>query len=69
MNMLYDINGGIFWVGNNGDYWAIYRWGSLAEKPGTYRAIMPRYLSELLDWPTHPTCVVDDFGNLVRVPS
>lgn len=26
-------------------------------------------LSEMSGWETHPTCVVDDFGSLVKVPA
>ena len=54
--------------------YSIYRWNSLmVDRPGTYRVIG--------SWPSmefarmavsdgqyeHPTCVVDDFGSLVRV--
>lgn len=63
------------WQGNGyfTPTYGVYRWGILTTRPGTYRVVaMPQALALIRmtdarkDY-DHPTCVVDDFGDLVPV--
>ena len=56
--------------------YSVWRWNAhLVGRPGTYRVIANWFSLSLIrmggggDTYEHPTCVVDDFGSLVRVPS
>lgn len=67
MKLLFSQSGNAFWAGKGINFWGIHRWGDLAEKAGMYRVIVPVDVAQILGWPNHPNCVVDDFGTLVRV--
>lgn len=73
MNITFDNEtGDAFWIEG---VCGIYRWyASFLNRPGTYRvvALSPAYEYMKFTGATkhvepHPTCVVDDFGNLVRI--
>lgn len=62
-------------------YWndicGVFRWDPvLCTRPGTYRVVALAHTFDLIvmgqkeiaGW-DHPTCVVDDFGTLVKVPA
>lgn len=73
MKMLYEDNGDGFYAG---DTCAIYRWyPALVLRAGTYRVIALNAAFDLMKFyngghsEEHPTCVVDDFGSLVKVPA
>ena len=67
------------WSGEG--YWTpaygVYRWSDLmVTRPGTYAVIAHSMALALARMGcedsyafSHPTCVVDDFGDLVKVPS
>ena len=71
MKIHYSQGGGSFWT----DLYGVHRWDpSLVTRPGTYGLIFNAVVLQLARmsvdkncWVTHPTCVVDDFGSLVRV--
>ena len=55
------------------DFFSVTRWGSLIERSGTYRVIATMKVLAIAQMGSsdyaHPTCVVDDFGDLVKVPA
>ena len=62
--------------GYHTDAYSVYRWNDLmVDRRGTYRVIGGWASMEFArmacgsDNYEHPTCVVDDFGSLVRVPA
>jgi hypothetical protein len=66
MKLLFDDTGDAFWT----QWYGIWRWDKrMVTRPGTYAVITHnaelRAMQEARC--AHPTCVVDDFGNLVKV--
>lgn len=67
MKLLFSNSGDVFWT----PFYGVYRWDRLmVTRPGTYAVITHNTELRHMQEPrcAHPTCVVDDFGNLVKVP-
>lgn len=71
MNITYQSSGASYWT----PFYGVHRWDRLlSDKPGTYALVLMPEVLQLFRMAAngevrHPTCVVDDFGTLVRVPS
>ena len=66
MKLLFDDSGEAFWT----PCYGVYRWDKhMVTRPGTYAVVTHNSELRQMQEPrnAHPTCVVDDFGNLVRV--
>jgi hypothetical protein len=67
----FETSGDAFWT----DDYGVYRWcKDFVTRPGTYRVVGLLRVSDLMrmcarDGIEWPTCVVDDFGSLVKVPA
>jgi len=66
---LYDFTS-LFWTPS----YSVHRWHNLLnEKPGTYRIVSENTALARMQGADygdmHPTCVVDDYGQLVKVPA
>ena len=68
MKLTFSSSGEVMWT----PWYGVYRWDRhMVSRPGTYAVIVTNgELSTMQDVQPgrrHPTCVVDDFGSLVRV--